>query len=280
MRSVSLINLIIDFFKIERLHAKCYTCECVLFSRKAIFELQDMIFIQLKRYFVNQSGDLIKNQIEIDIDFVIDSVIFGSKNVKSEYVLSAIVCYEGETLYGGHYIAYCKEEDENWRKYNDMPIESVFVDIFDKFTHDYKYCTLNSYVLFYVVRDGSSNLKRLKPDLELQFSDMKIQDNIQIDFKKEEENKEVEESEEEERDLKERLPNLKQLEFESENEVNMQQENKQNDTDNCNNVEFLYETTDNENNDEEDDNDYFGNIIKNEKIVFIFNENEKHNIID
>jgi hypothetical protein len=61
-----------------------------------------------------------------------------------------------------------------------MSVGSEFVDMTGKFTEDYNYCETNSYLLFYVFRDFRSNLKKLKPDFEIQFSDMEIQDK-QID---------------------------------------------------------------------------------------------------
>jgi uncharacterized UBP type Zn finger protein len=113
MRSVSLYSLIVNYFKQERTNVTCDECKSIRYSRKAIFQLQEIICIQLKRYYMNNTGTQIKNEIKIDIDFIIDSAIFGSKNLKTEYVLSAIVCHEGETPFGGHYIAYCEEEDGN-----------------------------------------------------------------------------------------------------------------------------------------------------------------------
>ena len=94
---------------------ECDECKSIRYSRKAIFLLQDIICIQLKRYYINQTGTQIKNKIKIDIDLIIDSAIFGSKYLKTEYVLLAIVCHDGETPFGGHYIAYCEEENGNWR---------------------------------------------------------------------------------------------------------------------------------------------------------------------
>ncbi len=149
-------------------------------------------------------------------------------------MLSAIVCHEGETLFGGPYIAYCEEEDGNWRKYNDMCVGS---DMSDKFTEDYNYCETKSYLLFYVFRNFRSNLKKLKPDFELQFSDMETQD--------------------------------KQFDT----EVNIDEENIDEDSDavfiNLDSSEEEYDD------DDDDEKDYFTNLIENRKIFFIYNENVK-----
>ena len=146
-----------------------------------------------------------------------------------------------------------------------MCVGSEFVDMSDKFTEDYNYCATNSYLLFYVFRNFRSNLKKLKPDFELQFSNMEIQDK-QIDT---------------------------EVNIDEENFGNSEPKAKADDDDAiiCDAFESSHEEDsdaifinvdsseekddDDDDDDDDDEKDYFTNLIENRKIFFIYNENEK-----
>jgi ubiquitin C-terminal hydrolase len=94
-----------------------------------------------------------KNSVQIQ--FQLNSGLFGNKNANVNYDLSAIVCHDGQSIYYGHYIAYCKDEDLNWREYNDL--KSVrLVDFTEKNTQDYIFCSQNSYLIFYTLPETTN----------------------------------------------------------------------------------------------------------------------------
>ena len=51
----------------------------------------------------------------------------------SEHKLYGIICHCGKTPYGGHYITYILDDNENWYKVDDDIITKV-IDISDMFT--------------------------------------------------------------------------------------------------------------------------------------------------
>jgi hypothetical protein len=144
-----------------------------------------------------------------------------------------------------------------------LSVDSELVDMSDESTEDYNFCAKNSYLLFYVFRDFRSNLKKLKPDFELQFSDMEIQDKqIDTEVNIDEENSGNSEPKAKADDDDAIIFDA----FESSHEVDS-------DADIIN-----LDSSEEEDDDDDDDNDekdYVTNLIKNRKIFFIYNENEK-----
>jgi hypothetical protein len=134
----------------ERTSATCEKCSKARFLRRAVFNLPQVLIIQLKRYI-----NLNKNNVKVDIDFQLNSNLLGNK-LNIDYALSGIVCHGGESVHCGHYIAYCKDKDLNWRKYNDTLQDCEFVDFSGKLNFDYNFCVSNSYLLFYTLNDLKS----------------------------------------------------------------------------------------------------------------------------
>ena len=160
--------LINNHFNMEKTDGTCDKCTKPRYIRRAIFNFPPLLIIQMKRY----TGQA-KNTVPIDIQFQLNSGLFGNKNANVNYDLSAIVCHDGQSIYYGHYIAYCKDEDLNWREYNDL--KSVrLVDFTEKNTQDYIFCSQNSYLIFYTLPE-TTNLDAVS-SIEQKFSQMMTAD--------------------------------------------------------------------------------------------------------
>jgi len=66
------------------------------------------------------------NPIEIDFGEMLDLGQFLDKNCKeTEFELVAVSSHRGDSGYMGHYVAYCKDIQNQWYEFNDSYYEKV-----------------------------------------------------------------------------------------------------------------------------------------------------------
>ncbi|CAI2358161.1 unnamed protein product [Caenorhabditis sp. 36 PRJEB53466] len=117
------------FFQNNTLHgdnqyscSKCKTLVDATKSTKAT-HLPEVIIIQLKRFRHTMRGT---RKVDKTVEFPVRSMNFGrwTKSKKSAYYdLAGIIVHEGHSVEYGHYVAYCRhEQDAMWYKFDDLNV--------------------------------------------------------------------------------------------------------------------------------------------------------------
>ena len=145
---VALVDLLNDYFLNDdiEISSKC-ECGSKRSVQKRFIDLPSIILIQLKRYLTTENGSF-KNKTLVPIDFNLEFNTFNQ--IKKEYELVSIVCHidDDESIQHGHYISYCREDNQSWSIYNDANVK--LANFADTETDDYRSCSENAYLLCYV----------------------------------------------------------------------------------------------------------------------------------
>jgi hypothetical protein len=121
-------------------------CNKTMHSRFRLVYPPQILIIQLKRYYFKYYSK--KNRVDITIEFDLQTDCFNGEIVT--YELFSIVCHSGgDSLNFGHYTCFSKEKDNNWYLFDDLNVVR-FADLSTTDSVDYRKCSSDSYVLFYV----------------------------------------------------------------------------------------------------------------------------------
>ena len=108
----------------------------------AFWKLPKILIIFLKRY--NNSNMKLNSNIDFPLtDLDMSKYVLGYNKSKYIYDLYAVSNHVGGS-FGGHYYAYCKNNDNNWYKFDD---NVVYTRNINKIVEQSAYC------LFYKLKD-------------------------------------------------------------------------------------------------------------------------------
>ena len=117
---INIYDCIDNFTSCEELESEIHT---KMYKKNNFWKLPKILIIFFKR-FTNRGG-----KIDKLIDFPLDNLdmskyVLGYNKNKYKYELYGVSNHIGGTG-GGHYIAYIKNHDNNWYKYNDNVVSTL-----------------------------------------------------------------------------------------------------------------------------------------------------------
>jgi len=172
-QSISLIDCFASFSIKEKLPSTetiyCSTCKDHIapYKKMDIYNCPDILIIHLKRFLYSQGMHFVhREKISELVDFPLKgldltNIVKGAIDPEAPpiYDLFAVSNHSG-SLQGGHYTAYCCNNDNGkWYEFNDSSVSEV---------HEDRIVSSQAYVLFYKRRSGSSKWGGITP-VEIDF---------------------------------------------------------------------------------------------------------------